>query len=59
MEVENIILHEVSQAQKAKKSCVLPHMWIIDLKQMHQYFGTQVALRGGCAREGIGKKPNT
>jgi hypothetical protein len=24
-------------------------MWIIDLKQMHQYFGTQVALRGGCA----------
>jgi hypothetical protein len=34
MELENIILSEVSQAQKAKKSHVLPHMWIIDLKQM-------------------------
>jgi hypothetical protein len=31
---ENIILSEVSQAQKAKKSYVLPHMLIIDLKQL-------------------------
>jgi hypothetical protein len=34
MELENIILSEVSQSQKAKKSCVLPHMRTIDLKQM-------------------------
>jgi hypothetical protein len=31
MELENFILSEVSHA---KKSRVLPHMWIIDLKQM-------------------------
>jgi hypothetical protein len=31
MELENIILSKVSQAQKAK-SHVLPHVWIIDLK---------------------------
>jgi hypothetical protein len=41
MELENIILSEVSQAQKAKTH-VLPHMWIIDLKQMQQYYGTWV-----------------
>jgi hypothetical protein len=34
MELENITLSEVSQALKAKKSRVLPHMWTIDLKQM-------------------------
>jgi hypothetical protein len=34
MELENIILSEVSQTQKAKKSHVLPHMQIIDPKQM-------------------------
>jgi hypothetical protein len=33
MELENIILSEVSQAQKAK-SHVLPHKWNIDLKQV-------------------------
>jgi hypothetical protein len=33
MELENIILSKVSQAQKAKNH-VLPHMRIIDLKQM-------------------------
>jgi hypothetical protein len=32
VELENIILSEVIQAQKAKN--VLPHMWIIDLKHM-------------------------
>jgi hypothetical protein len=32
MEAENIILSKVSQAQKAKKSHVLPHIQIIDLK---------------------------
>jgi hypothetical protein len=34
MELENIILSKVSQAKKKKKSHVLPHMQIIDLKQM-------------------------
>jgi hypothetical protein len=33
IELENIILSKVSQAQKAKNH-VLPHMQIIDLKQM-------------------------
>jgi hypothetical protein len=33
IELQNIILREVSQAQKAKNH-VLPHMWIIDLRQM-------------------------
>jgi hypothetical protein len=33
MELENIILNEDSQAQKTKNH-VLPHMQIIDLKQM-------------------------
>jgi hypothetical protein len=33
MELENIILSKVNQSQIAKNH-VLPHMWIIDLKQM-------------------------
>jgi hypothetical protein len=32
LELENIILSKVSQAQKAKKSYVLPHMQTLDLK---------------------------
>jgi hypothetical protein len=35
MELENIILSKVSQAQESQKSYVLPHMWTLDLKQMH------------------------
>jgi hypothetical protein len=35
MELENIILSEVSQTQKTK-NCVLPHMWTLDLEQMQQ-----------------------
>jgi hypothetical protein len=34
MELENIILSEVSQAQKTKKSDILPRMQTLDLKQM-------------------------
>jgi hypothetical protein len=34
MELENIILSKVSEAQKVKKSHVLLQMLIIDLKQM-------------------------
>jgi hypothetical protein len=52
MELENITLSEISQAQKAKKPHVLPHMWIVDLKQMQQCNETWVTLREGCAREG-------
>jgi hypothetical protein len=33
MELENIIVSDVSQAQKAKNH-ILTHMWIIDPKQM-------------------------
>jgi hypothetical protein len=33
MELENIILSEVSQALKAK-NCMFSFMWIIDLKQL-------------------------
>jgi hypothetical protein len=34
MELENIILSEVSQTQKVKKAYVLPHMQTLDLGQM-------------------------
>jgi hypothetical protein len=36
VELENIILSKVSQAQKTKNSYVLPHMWTLDLGQMQQ-----------------------
>jgi hypothetical protein len=36
MELESIILSEVSQAQKTKKLYVLPHIWTLDLGQMQQ-----------------------
>jgi hypothetical protein len=34
MELEKIILSEVSQAQKAKNHMFFPHIWTLDLKQM-------------------------
>jgi hypothetical protein len=40
MELKNIILREVSQAQK-DKSHMIPHMQIVDLKQMQQNYGTR------------------
>jgi hypothetical protein len=36
MELENVILSKVSQAQKAK-SCISSHLWNIELTQMQQY----------------------
>jgi hypothetical protein len=39
MELENIILSEVNQAQKTKN---LPHMWSLDLGQMQQCCWTWV-----------------
>jgi hypothetical protein len=47
IEQGNIMLTEVSQAQQTKKSYVLCHMAIIHLKQIQQYYGTWVILRGG------------
>jgi hypothetical protein len=38
---------------------VLPHMQVIDLKQLQQYYGTWVALRRYCAWEGIGQGKET
>jgi hypothetical protein len=51
LKLENIILSEVSQDQKAI-SCMFSHMWNTDLIQMQQYYGTLVTLRGGHAQEG-------
>jgi hypothetical protein len=53
MELENIILSEVGQAQKAKSHIyVLSHLWNLDLTQMQQCYETLVTLRGGQAQEG-------
>jgi hypothetical protein len=43
MELENIILSEVSQAQKTKKSYVFPHMQTLDLEQVQQCSWTCVS----------------
>jgi hypothetical protein len=45
MELENIILSKVSQAQKIKNH-VLPHMQIIDPKHMQLYYWTWVTHKG-------------
>jgi hypothetical protein len=55
MELESIILSEVSQVQKAK-SHIFSQMWNIDLTQIQQYYDKQVTLRGGHIREGEGKR---
>jgi hypothetical protein len=51
MELENVILSEVSQDQKVK-SHMFSHMWNIDLIQIQQYYEQQVTLREGHIREG-------
>jgi hypothetical protein len=51
MELENIILCDVSQAQKAKNH-VFSHMWNIDLIQMQQYYEKQVMVKGVHVQEG-------
>jgi hypothetical protein len=45
MELENIILSEVSQAQKTKNH-VLPHMQTLDLGQMQKYGWTWITWQG-------------
>jgi hypothetical protein len=52
MELKNMILSEVSQAQKAQSHMFSHSTQIIDLKQMQQYYGTRVTLRGGRTWEG-------
>jgi hypothetical protein len=46
MELENITLSEVNQAQKAK-SHMFSHMWNIDLIQKQQHYEKQVTLKRG------------
>jgi hypothetical protein len=50
MELENIILSEVSQVQRAK-GYVFSHTWNIDLIQTQQYYEKQVMLRRGHIQE--------
>jgi hypothetical protein len=50
MDLENIILSEVIQIQKAK-SCMFSHMWNTGLIQMPQYHETLVTLREGHTQE--------
>jgi hypothetical protein len=45
MELENIILSKVSQAQKTKNH-VLPHIWTLDLGQMQQCVWTWITRQG-------------
>jgi hypothetical protein len=54
MELENIILSEISQVQKAKatwfrrpKPHVLSHMWNTDPTQIQQYYEKLFTLWGG------------
>jgi hypothetical protein len=57
MELENIILSEVSQAQKAKKSHLLPHMWDYRPKTNAVILlDTGHMLRGEYTREEQGKE---
>jgi lauroyl/myristoyl acyltransferase len=51
MELENIILSEVSHAQKTKILYILPHMWTLDLGQMQQLFDLGHTLQGEHKRE--------
>jgi hypothetical protein len=45
MELEIIMLSDVSQVQKDKGCNVFSHMWNTDLIQMQQYYKKQVTLR--------------
>jgi hypothetical protein len=45
MELENMILSEVSHAQKTK-NLVFPHMWTLDLGQMQQCGWTWITCQG-------------
>jgi hypothetical protein len=51
MQLEDIIVSDISQAQKDKGHHVFSRMWNTDPTQMQQYYETQVTLRGGDTRE--------
>jgi hypothetical protein len=55
VELENIILSEISQAQKAKNH-IFSHMWNIDQLQIQQCYEKHVTLRGYRIQEGKGKR---
>jgi hypothetical protein len=55
MELEIVILIEISQIQKAKPH-VLSHMWNIHLIQIQQYYEKLLILEGGYIQEGQGKR---
>jgi hypothetical protein len=61
MELENIILSEISQAQKTKNCICLPHMWTLDLGQMQQcgWIGSHDKGRAHFGDREIGRKPKT
>jgi hypothetical protein len=50
-------LKQSYSGSEGQKLHVLPHMWIIDLKQIQQYYRTQVTL-GECMG-GIGQEKET
>jgi hypothetical protein len=56
MELENIILSKVSQAQRAKNCMFFCHMWTSDLTQIQQYYERQVTLRGSHIQDREGKR---
>jgi hypothetical protein len=61
MELENIILSEVSQAQKTKNHYFLPLMWTLDLGQMQQCdgLGSHAKGRTHTGSMGTGRKHKT
>jgi hypothetical protein len=54
MELENIILSKVNQAQKAKNQ-VLPHMWIKTQNKCSNIIGHGLHIKGRTCTGGIGK----
>jgi hypothetical protein len=59
MELENIILSKVSQAQKTKKSHVLPHMLIIDQNKCSNIIGHRSHTKRRTCMGEIGKRKET
>jgi hypothetical protein len=56
VELENIVLSEVSQAQKTKDHMFfLPHMWTLDLKQCNTIIGHGSPAKGRIHKGEIGK----
>jgi hypothetical protein len=60
MKLENIILSEISQAQKTKNH-VLPHMWTLDQGKYSNVVGLGSHAKGRAHKGGMGtgRKPKT